>query len=85
MSQNREDGDPLPRVRYGSVDVSGAFTMRNSIPTSIEFTYNVCVCGSNDAPPQFAPPLVPGNRTVGFRPRGVNSVPKTAPSISLLQ
>src|SRR5436305_11814692 len=85
MSQKREDGDPLPRVRYGSAEVSGAFTIRNNIPTFMELTYSVWVSGSNDAPPQLAPSLVPGNRTVGFRPRGVNKVPKTAPSMSLLQ
>ena len=43
------------------------------------------VSGSNEAPPQFAPPLVPGNSTVGFSPIGVKMGAKNAPSISLAQ
>src|SRR5947207_2862241 len=85
LSQKRELGLPIPRLRNGMTDPSGRGTMRNSIPTSMEFTYSVRASGSYGAPPQFAPPLVPGNSTVGFKPIGVKMSPNTAPSTSLLQ
>src|SRR5262249_7230976 len=70
-SQKRELGEPWPSVRYGIAEPGGRAAIRVSMPASAEFTYSVWVSGSNEAPPQLAPPLVPGNSTVGFRPVGV--------------
>src|SRR5579864_1825118 len=84
-SQKRALFVPELAGRYGISDPAGRFTMWNSIPTSIEFTYSVCVSGSHDAPPQLAPPFVPGNSTVGFKPTGVKISPKIAFSTSLAQ
>ncbi len=82
--QKRELGVPEPRVRYDTVRPSRGI-IRYSMPTSIEFTNSVRVSGSNDAPPQLAPPLVPGNSTVGFNPMGVYNAPNTAPSAIFAQ
>src|SRR5260370_32668763 len=84
-SQKRALFVPEPEARYGICAPAGRFIMWNSIPTSIEFTSSVCVSGSHDAPPQLAPPFVPGNSTVGFKPTGVKISPKTAFSTSLAQ
>src|SRR5574342_697966 len=55
------------------------------MPASIELTYNVLVSGSKDAPPQFAPPLVPGNKIVALSPIGVYKPPNAAPSVKPAQ
>ena len=55
--------------------------MRKKAATSIEFTYRVPVVGSKEPPPQFDPPFVPGNITVGFSPIGSYMRPSTTASL----
>src|SRR5262245_66092300 len=61
---------------------SGRLTIRHIAPLSIELTNSTPDAGSNEPPPQLAPPFVPGNIIVQSGPMGRNIGPVTAPSIS---
>src|SRR6187397_1651985 len=57
---------------YGTAEPSLAGPIMPMAPTSCVATMMKPFAGSKAAPPQFAPPSVPGNRSVGFKPHGVN-------------
>src|SRR5258707_94361 len=66
---------PKPLTYRGgpSLGAAGSGSSLRMHGTSLETTTSVPWVGSTDAPPQFAPPLLPGISTVPRKLGGVNS------------